>query len=74
MHAPLHTSAWLLRWMGLSVVFAALPSQALAQEKYQPRVGDAHPDFVLPRIGDGKPVALSQFRGKKVLLIHFASW
>ncbi|MHC4566948.1 MAG: peroxiredoxin family protein [Planctomycetota bacterium] len=41
---------------------------------YSPRVGEAHPDFVLPSIADGEPVSLSQFRGKKVLLVHFASW
>lgn len=41
---------------------------------YSPRVGEAHPDFILPRADDGKPVALSDFRGKKTLLIHFSSW
>lgn len=41
---------------------------------YLPRVGEPHPDFVLPAIADGEPVSLSQFRGKKVLLVHFASW
>lgn len=41
---------------------------------YSPRVGEAHPDFVLPSIADGQPVSLSQFRGKKMLLVHFASW
>jgi len=41
---------------------------------YSPRVGEPHPDFVLPSIADRKPVSLSQFRGKKVLLVHFASW
>jgi hypothetical protein len=42
--------------------------------KYIPRVGKTHSDFVLPRIDNGEPIRLSQFRGKKVLLIHFASW
>ncbi len=37
-------------------------------------VGREYPDFTLPQISDGKPVSLSQFRGRKVLLIHFASW
>lgn len=49
----------------------ALPAQA---EPYAPRVGQRHPDFTLPTISDGKPVSLSQFRGKRVLLIHYASW
>jgi hypothetical protein len=41
---------------------------------YVPRVGQQHPDFTLPNIADGRPVSLSQFRGRKVLLIHLASW
>ncbi len=41
---------------------------------YSPRVGQPHPDFTLPSIVDGEPVSLSQFRGRKVLLINFASW
>jgi hypothetical protein len=41
---------------------------------YSPRVGEPHPDFTLPNIADGTPVSLSQFRGRKVLLVHFASW
>jgi hypothetical protein len=43
-------------------------------EPYRPRVGQRHPDFILPALGDRQPVSLSQFHGKKVLLIHFASW
>ncbi len=42
--------------------------------QYKPVVGQPHADFVLPRIDDRKPVSLSQYRGKKVLLLHFASW
>ena len=41
---------------------------------YAPKVGQRHPDFTLPRIGDRAPVSLSNFRGRKVLLIQFASW
>jgi hypothetical protein len=41
---------------------------------YSPRVGSPHADFTLPDIETRQPVSLSQFRGKKVLLIHFASW
>ena len=43
-------------------------------ETYSPRVGVRHADFTLPAIDDGGPVSLEQFRGKKVLLIQFASW
>ncbi len=35
--------------------------------------GQIHPDFLLPKL-DGKFGRLSDYRGKKVLLIHFASW
>ncbi len=43
-------------------------------EGYHPRVGEPHPDIVLPSLGDRAPVSLSQFRGRKVLLVHMASW
>lgn len=48
----------------------ALPKTAT----YKPVVGQPHPDFILPNIKDGSAVRLSDFRGKKVLLVHFASW
>ena len=37
------------------------------------KVGQVHPDFLLPKL-DGNFGRLSDYRGKKVLLIHFASW
>lgn len=43
-------------------------------EGYAPKVGEKHPDLLLPRIDNREAVSLTQFRGKKVLLIHFASW
>ena len=33
-----------------------------------------HPDFILPSIADDEMIQLSKYRGKKVLLLHFASW
>ena len=41
---------------------------------YSISVDKMHPDFTLPSIADGEPVSLSDFRGRKVLLVHFASW
>ncbi len=41
---------------------------------YGPKLGARHPEFTLPDVATGKPVSLSDFRGKKVLLIQFASW
>ena len=36
-------------------------------------LGSFLPDFAFPTI-EGKTARLSDFRGKKVVLIHFASW
>lgn len=41
---------------------------------YRPVVGQPHPDFVLPSVRDRAPIRLSAFRGKKLLLLHLASW
>ena len=37
-------------------------------------VGERYPDLTLANIADGQPVSLAGYRGKKVLLIQFASW
>lgn len=37
-------------------------------------VGQVHPGVRLPTIDGERTVSLEQFRGKKVLLIEFASW
>jgi hypothetical protein len=52
---------------------AGLATTARA-DGYDPKVGQPHPDFTLADIRTGKPISLSDFRGKKVLLIQFASW
>lgn len=57
----------------LIVVLVAVAQSVLGAE-YRPQIGKPYNDFVLPRIDAREPIALSQFRGKKVLLIHFASW
>lgn|GEM_PF-2133846 len=65
-------------WRGLSLAAAVLllgqVSSVSGQSPYAPEVGSQHVDFRLPRISDRKPVSLSDYRGKKVLLIQFASW
>ncbi len=54
---------------GLSLAAAMVGADGRAQG-----VGRPYPDFTLPNINDRSPVSLSEFRGRKVLLIHFASW
>lgn len=52
----------------------SLCSLAAQERFYRPQVGEFHVDFTLPKIRDRQPVSLSDFKGKKVLLLHFASW
>ena len=56
-------------------LLAAVCSSSVAAEDAPIGVeeGEMYPDFMLPLI-DGKPAKLSDYRGKKVLLFHFASW
>ncbi|MDX2038394.1 MAG: hypothetical protein SFX72_17235 [Isosphaeraceae bacterium] len=59
----------------ICIALWAISSPAAARQSgYAPRVGMRHADFTLPRIEDRAAVSLSDLRGKKVLLIHFASW
>ena len=61
----------------IAVSLFALPSTTGAQSKtnsYRPTVGKLHVDFEMPSVADDKPIKLSDFAGKKVLLINFASW
>ena len=52
-----------------------IANEAHAQvSRYTPKVGEPHADFILPSIDDGMPLQLSDYRGKKVVLMHFASW
>jgi len=37
-------------------------------------VGQPFPDIRLPSLANGRPLSISHFRGKKVLLMIFASW
>ena len=42
--------------------------------QYPYEIGQVHPDFVFPDIETGDEHQLSDFRGKKLILINFASW
>jgi hypothetical protein len=60
--------------MRTMVLFALVAGAALADP---PAVGygrgEVHPDFHLERLGGGR-AHLSDFRGKRLLVFHFASW
>lgn len=50
-----------------------LQDAVVIAKRYNPSKGP-HPDFILPSIDGGDAIQLSKYRGKKVLLLHFASW
>lgn len=54
------------------LVFVLISQPVEAQ--YPVPEGAVHPDFKLPSVEDGQPISLSDYRGQKVLLVHFASW
>ena len=60
------TTTWLLATGAIQSVSA--------QGSYPVPVGEAHPDFQLVDVDNASVVRLSDYRGRKVLLIHFASW
>jgi peroxiredoxin len=37
-------------------------------------VGQRFPDFTFPALPDGRLTSLHEFRGKKLILLQFASW
>ena len=54
---------------------------ASAQEKAEDRYahlgfnnGRHFPDIVLPEISSNKAMSIADFRGKKIVVLHFASW
>lgn len=53
---------------------STMTAHASSSDEYAPVVGDPHPPLELPTIEHDRTVRLSDYRGKKVLLIHFASW
>ena len=64
--------------LGLSLLTIALAVTALAQQAQQPpaikthlKVGQAAPDFTMNGT-DGKPYKLSDFKGKKTVVLAFS--
>ena len=58
----------------LTIICLVLIPSEFATAQYKIKVGEPHPDFLLPRIDNGEPMSPKSFLGKKVLLINFASW
>ena len=58
----------------IHAILLCLLLQVPANADYRLKVGEHHADFELPRIDNREPVKLSDFHGKKILLLHFASW
>ncbi len=74
----MNRSGLILTWANVVSLCACLtlmpvPSRADQEPAIGTAVGEAYPDFVFPSL-EGKDVRLSDYRGRKVLLINFASW
>jgi hypothetical protein len=61
------------RLLSLAAVLALAP--ALARHAHGAlEVGRPFPELLLPALDTGRPMSLAEFRGRKVLLLVFASW
>ncbi len=62
------------RPVALASSLVLLLGVASAQENFAPKDGEVFPEMSFPTLdGDGF-ASLADFRGKKVLLMQFASW
>lgn len=59
--------------VALIAVLWSAPALAAENPTIGVKRGEMYPDFLLPTV-DGDLKRLSDFRGKKILLFHFASW
>jgi len=57
--------------LACSALVAALSAQQITPPKTHLKAGDEAPDFTLPDAETNKPVKLSDFRGKKVVVLAF---
>lgn len=74
MNVPQRRAPWRMSYALLAATVAVPTLSATGEEPtVGTQVGQMYPDFMLPSL-DGGFGRLSDYRGKKVLLIHFASW
>lgn len=59
---------------GILLIAAAAAAMARAEVPAGPKPGDPYPSHLLPSLAGGPPLSIAHFRGKKVLLLQFASW
>ena len=59
--------------LGIALAAALMTTAATAQSTPW-KTGQLVPELRLPTIDGSRTIALSELRGKKVLLIEFASW
>jgi peroxiredoxin len=64
----------LIRAAFFLLAMASASQETAAQAPEPVKVGKLHPPLALWTIEHDKPVSLESLRGKKVILIHFASW
>jgi peroxiredoxin Q/BCP len=57
--------------LACSAFAAVLSAQQITPPKTHLKVGDEAPDFTLPDASTDKPVKLSDFRGKKPVVLAF---
>jgi hypothetical protein len=56
------------------LIAASVVAAAGGQPPSGPKPGDPYPSYLLPSLRGGDPLSVAHFRGKKVLLLQFASW
>ncbi|MHB8522077.1 MAG: TlpA family protein disulfide reductase [Limisphaerales bacterium] len=67
MHNQTHAA-----FLGALFLGALLPRGLAGGVELKP--GQPFPELVLPKLADGQPGTISEFRGKKLILHLFASW
>ena len=73
LEVPIRGRVVLLLVGTLLVLTAGISVSAQQVPEIGPEKGEMYPDVRLPRL-DGSNGKLSDYRGQKVILFHFASW